>query len=245
MNNLTAIYPDAIPNDELINKVKETLGKHGYTESNTMLATSICCDEANRVLERDFAAVYGEHFSMGGLSGFPFGGTVSFGAMASHIPDNGSCFIVYGPHIGFDANGVAGKLLRRGKTESDSCCGSACAALAYVQSVAQGKTEENPPPEDMMEMQQYFVCKQLLNHKHRLEKSENPMAELPMALFDEQVQAIHRIVKTAAGRVQSGTIALLGGVQINTPSGTSDYFVPLKFELLNNQGELVQNLLWK
>jgi hypothetical protein len=38
-------------------------------------------------------------------------------------------------------------------------------------------------------------------------------------------------------------IALLGGVQINTPIGTSEYFLPKVFEIRNNKGELVVNLL--
>jgi hypothetical protein len=243
---LTATYPNAITNDELVSKVTGVLSTHGYTESNTLLATSLCCDEVNRVLEKDLGKVYGDNFSMGGLAGFPFCGTVSFGAMAHHIPDDGSCLIVYGPHVGFDETGAVGKLTRRGLHHSGSCCGSACAALAYVQKISQGLADEAPlPTEDPIEMQQWLVGKLLLNHATRLEQTENPLAELPMALFDEQSKLIHDIVKKGCNHVANGTIALLGGVQINTPSGTSDFFLPLKFELFNNQGELMKDLLWE
>lgn len=222
------------------------LSENGYTETNTLLATSLCCDEVNRVLEKDFGKVYGDNFSMGGLAGFPFCGTVSFGAMAHHIPSHGSCFLVYGPHVGVDQSGAVGKLTRRGLHHSGSCCGSACAALAYVQKVNQGLAEEAPlPSEDPIELQQWLVGKLLLNHADRLEQSENPLAELPMALFEEQQKLMYQILKRGCSEVHDGTIALLGGVQINTPEGTSDYFLPLKFELFSNQGELIKDLLWE
>jgi hypothetical protein len=37
---------------------------------------------------------------------------------------------------------------------------------------------------------------------------------------------------------------MLGGIQINTPDGISDYFLPLSFDLRNNQGKIVKSLLW-
>jgi hypothetical protein len=57
----------------------------GYGESS-LLATSLCGDEVNRVLEKDFGAVWGDNFSMGGLAGFPFGGITIFGAIARIFP---------------------------------------------------------------------------------------------------------------------------------------------------------------
>lgn len=242
---MTVTYPNAITNDELVAKVTSILSTNGYTESKTLLATSLCCDEVNRVLEKDFSKIYGDNFNMGGLAGFPFGGTVSFGAMAHHIPDSGSCFIVFGPHIGVSCDGI-GKLSRRGLHHSGSCCGSACAALAYVQSVAQDSTEVAPMPvADPIEMQQWLVGQLLLNHSERLERTENPMAELPLALFDEQKKLIYQILKRGCSHVASGNIAVLGGVQINTPDGVSDYFLPLNFELFNNQGECLKDLMWE
>ena len=80
------IFPGAIDNNELQLKVVKTLSKKGYSEDNTLLATSLCCDELARQLEDDFLAVYGPNFNLGGLSGFPFAGNTGFGAMAAHIP---------------------------------------------------------------------------------------------------------------------------------------------------------------
>jgi hypothetical protein len=35
---------------------------------NTLLCTSLCCDELARCLEDDFVKVYGNNFNLGGVS---------------------------------------------------------------------------------------------------------------------------------------------------------------------------------
>ena len=181
---------------------------------------------------------------MGGLAGFAFGGTTSFGAMAHHIPEGGSCLIVYGPHVGIDADGVVGKVNRRGREMSGACCGSAAAAAAYVASVHTGTRKPCGTPTDCLDAQQNYVGNLLLTHAERLANSSNAAVELPFALFDAQTELMKKIVKAACGEVAGdGKIALLGGIQINTPDGTSDYFLPLSFEIRDNQSDLVVNLM--
>ena len=80
----------------MVGRVSEALKPHGYTKEKSLLATSLCCDEVSRQLEKDFEPVYGQNFSMGGLAGFAWGGVTSFGAMAAHIPDGGNCLVLYG-----------------------------------------------------------------------------------------------------------------------------------------------------
>lgn len=61
-------FPRAVTNTELVEKVTGALKEFGYGE-NTLLATSLCCDEVNRVLDKDFTNHYKDNFSMGGLAG--------------------------------------------------------------------------------------------------------------------------------------------------------------------------------
>jgi len=181
---------------------------------------------------------------MGGLAGFPFGGVTSFGAMAHHIPDGGSCLIVYGPHVGIDAEGNIGKIDRRGREKAGACCGSAVAACGYVKQVLDGKVEPSPPPSCPLDAQQTFVGSMLLPHAERVHGSENPMAELPFALYDAQEELMRNIVEKGASHVHGdGKIALLGGIQINTPAGMSDYFLPLRFDVFNNKAERIEKIL--
>jgi len=237
-----AEFPDALANNELIYRVTNTLKKYGYGKT-TLLATSLCCDEVNRALENDFEKHYGSHFNMGGLAGFAFGGVTSFTAMAHHIPDDGSCLIVYGPHIGIDLDNNVGRINRRFQRISTSCCGSADAAACYVASVRNG-ADEMVMPDQCIDIQQHFVGQMLLPHGERLEKAANFRKELAMALYDENHKMMTSIVRKACGEVHgNGKITLLGGIQINTPKGYSDEFMPLNFELRDNTGAVLQDLM--
>jgi len=246
INAVKVVYPGAIENASLVSKVSTALEKYGYNQKNTLLASSLCCDEVNRELEKEFAKKYGDNFSMGGLAGFPFCGKTSFGAMAHHIPQDGSCLIVYGPHVGIDSEGNIGKVNRRGRPGSGACCGSATAAAAYVKGVKSGSVQKMAVPNTTDDAQQVWVSNMLLPYVDRLTAATNEAAELPLCLFSAQEQCMEKIVSSMCGEVAGvGKIALLGGIQINTPEGTPDFFLPLKFEVRNNKGKKLDNLINK
>jgi len=238
-------YPGSLRSVDLASKIYGTLVQHGFTTDSTMLATSLCCDEVNRELEQQLGKYFGDNFSMGGLAGFPFGGVTSFGAMAKHIPDEGNCLVVYATHVGIDSNGNVGRVNRRGMAESNTCCGSAVAAHGYVKKVMAGEEAEAPGPiTSPLDAQQTWVGSMLLRHASRLEGAPDSNVELPLALFDSQDEFMKKVVKAGCGAVANpGKIALVGGIQINTPAGTPDYFLPKIFEIRNNKGELQDNLM--
>jgi len=239
-------FPNAVPNSELVEKVTGSLSKFGYGETS-LLATSLCCDEVNRVLEKDFGAKFADNFSMGGLAGFPFGGVTSFGAMAAHIPDGGSCLVVFGPHVGVDSQGNVGTVERRGKENGGACCGSACAALGHVNCVSKGEASPVDPAvfADPVDAQQAMVGNLLLPYADVLGKAENDMVQLPLSLYDAQKNLMNKILENGCQAVGGdGKIALLGGVQINTPESEEDYFLPLDFEVRTNKNEKVEDLMF-
>jgi len=208
----------------------------------------LCCDEVNRELEKEFRAIYGDNFSMGGLAGYAFGGVTSFGAMAHHIPANGSCLVIYGPHVGIDADGVVGKVNRRGRPHSGACCGSATAAASYVsQKVTLSGLNlgfVTEVPDDIEDAQQMWVGEMLRPYSDRLADATDSAAELPLALFDSQDEYMKEIVSAGCQEVAgNGLIALLGGIQINTPAGEPDYFLPKVFELRNNKNRKIKSLI--
>ena len=239
------MFPNAVTNAELVTKVTRALNKYGY-DANALVAFSLCSDEVNRPLEDVFYGWYGEHFNMGGLAGFPFAGVTGFGAMASHIPDGGSCLLVYGPHVGIDSNGNVGKVDRKGKSKSGSCCGSAVAASSYITSVYLGNAEKVAPPTDFVDAQQNYVASMLLPYGERVTKAADPMVELPFVTFEPVDAMMQRIVQKAGGKVGGGKIAMLGGLQINTPRGVSDYFLPLRFDIRDSKtGAIIDDLMWQ
>jgi len=235
-------FPGALTNHELVKKISSTLESAGYDVGTTLLSTSFCCDELNRSLEVDLANKFRSNFNMGGLAGFPFGGPTGFGAMASHIPDGGSCLIVFGPHVGVDSTGAVGTIERWGRVHGGPCCGSGVVASNYVAGVLAGKIAEETVPDDALDAQQYFVGKILLPYAEQLEKADDRMMELPNVLYDAQSKVMKRLVQRSASTVVNGDIAVVGGIQINTPEGFTDYFLPLSFNVYDNKGQLMKQL---
>lgn len=244
MDRVNTTFPGALSEHQLANQLTFILSQHGYCKKTTLLATSLCCDEVNRGLEDELRQKFDDNFSIGGLCGFPFGGLTSFGSMAHHIPEDGSCVILYAPHVGIDWDGTVGKTNRRGHAGSGACCGPAQAALHYVGAVRAGDRQEADVPDSILDAQQTWIEKTLLTHGERLEKAEEPNVELVHALLDCQTKLVNEIIQKGCGQLKSySKIALVGGIQINTPEGTADYFLPKRFDLLDHKGELKTDLL--
>jgi len=233
-----SIFPGAISNKDLETRVVQALAERGFRDANTLLATSLCSDEVARRLEADFVEIYGSNFNLGGLSGFPFAGNIGFENMALHIPDDGSCFIVYGPHVGVSRTGAVGKVERSGVRQVENCCTSAIAACNHLLVTGEG-WEDNT---GFTDLQQGAVERLIAPQIDRLTNARDPMVELPFALFESQEQLLYEIIQAGSGKVKNN-IALLGGIQINTAPEALDYFVPLRFYYMNNRGEVIEDLL--
>mmetsp|Transcript_7685 Transcript_7685/g.14498 ORF Transcript_7685/g.14498 Transcript_7685/m.14498 type:complete len:339 (-) Transcript_7685:130-1146(-) len=235
-------FPGAINNQDLVTKTVDILAGKGYSGSNTLLATSLCCDELARQLEDDFNQVYGNNFNLGGLSGFPFAGNTGFGAMAAHIPDDGYCLVVYGPHVGIAADGTVGKVERSGIALVDTCCGSAVAASNYLKGITDGGAVITTKLQEFSDFQQGAVQELILPHGKRLAEAKDRMIELPYALYDSQDMLMRDIVTKGSNGIKRG-LALLGGIQINTGPNTLDYFVPMRFDYMNYRGDVAEEML--
>ena len=235
-------FPGAISNKDLVQKVVGVLEGKGFTNGNTLLATSLCADELARVLEDEFVSVYGNNFNLGGLSGFPFAGTTGFGAMAAHIPDDGFCLLVHGPHVGICKNGQVGKVERQGIALVDNCCGSAIAASNYLKGITHGGAQITAKLQQFSDFQQGAVQELILPFGKRLSDAEDRMHELPYALYDSQEILVEDIVKRGSGGIKKG-LALLGGIQINTAPDADDYFHPLRFDFYDEEGKKVDSML--
>jgi len=106
------------------------------------------------------------------------------------------------------------------------------------------EVETPGPVTSPLDAQQTWVGSMLLGHGIRLQQAADPSAELPIALFDCMDEFMKKIVKAGCNEVPSpGRIALVGGIQIVTPPGTADFFLPMTFELRNNNAELQENLM--
>lgn len=246
MENAKTHFPGILTTRQLSRSLAcildETKGFSSVEE--TLLATSLSCDEVCRDMEDELKAIYGQNFSFGGIAGFPFGGCTAFGGMCHHIPKDGSCLIVYASHTGIDFDGVVGKVNRRGHHGSGTCCVASTASLAYVKAVNEGRVIHSPDPSDPIDAQQVFVDSAVMKHSDRLLNSTNPEVELPHVIYECQKELMERIIAKCVDDIPEGTsLAILGGVQVNTPVGTPDYFLPKTFNLCDSNGEVVEDLL--
>ena len=161
---------------------------------------------------------------------------------AAHVPDDGYCLLAYGPHVGITKEGIIGKVERQGIELVDNCCGSAIAASNYVKGITDGGAMITTQIQEFTDFQQGAVQELILPHGKRLSDAANRMHELPYALFASQDLLVRDIVGTGAGSIKAG-LALLGGIQINTAPDTFDYFHPLRFDYMNSDGEVIDDLL--
>jgi Limiting CO2-inducible proteins B/C beta carbonyic anhydrases len=160
--------------------------------------------------------------------------------MAAHIPDNGNCFIVHGPHVGITQAGVVGKVERAGIKLVDTCCGSAIAANNYLKGITDGGAKITTQVENWSDFQQGAVQQLILPHAQRLKAAgskdeKHRMIELPYALYTSQDLLLQDIIEIGKASLKKGT-AVLGGIQINTSPDTLDYFHPLRFDYMDDRG---------
>mmetsp|Transcript_17447 Transcript_17447/g.25775 ORF Transcript_17447/g.25775 Transcript_17447/m.25775 type:complete len:272 (+) Transcript_17447:39-854(+) len=235
-------FPNCLTNTEFVSHVTTALKDYGYTDANTLLATSFCCDKVNRPLEKLFSNHYTRNFSMGGLAGFPFGGISSFKEMAHHVPDNGSCLIIYGPHVGIDKAGNISVTNPNGRSMKGACCESAISAFRHVEAVKEGTATCDIDP---LDFQQSMVGKMLIPYADRLTKVPDPRIELPHCLYESQKDMIRQIVDAGIGEVfdTQSKVAIVGGIQINTAHDGLDFFLPLHFEVRASDNATIANLL--
>jgi len=214
--------------------VLRSLKQCDLDEVNTLYGQSICPDEINNqpgTIAHMFIEKYGKFFPLGGIGAAPFVGKTGFGAFSAHVPKDGNIFIMYGPHIGVAESGEVGKYLRQGQDEESTACGALVAAYNSCCAGKHGKAHECD-----LDLQQNWLRAALLPYTEDITRTNNPMAALAMHSYEVVHEKMMSIVNTNFG---SGKLVLLGGVQINTPSGFEDHFCPLSFQVLQTGQQAV------
>ena len=126
-------YPNAMDaKDTSIHYLGKMQIDHKINVSKVLMATSVCSDDINVPSTTFFNVLFGP-FIMGGLGGLPFAGQTGMTAFAHHIPDEGSAFIFYGPHIGVTLEGDLGKMYRPRQENTGNSCGALMLALSRLQ----------------------------------------------------------------------------------------------------------------
>lgn len=270
------IFPGAVTNEELFKEIKETFKDIGLKQddiNNLFVATSLSSDVfATSELENGLAStIFSSNnnnnnnnsekqntsvISMGGISGFPFSGLNCFDAMAMANKDSSSassgCFILYGPHINVDSNGVA--IGTKSTTDALQCVSSVFKKGDTNYNNILNNDNSFPPPKNPLHLQQWALNNMLMPFAEELENAsdDEKLVELPFALYDVYTESIGNTIQEKGSSFSSLVegpnnylLAVLGGIQITTPSGYSDYFMALSFNLYDCEKGIVKDRLWE
>ncbi|WP_162418506.1 hypothetical protein [Cyclobacterium roseum] len=200
--------------------------EHQLNVSKILMATSVCSDDINVPSTTFFNVLFGP-FVMGGLGGIPFVGKTGMAAYAHHIPDEGSAFIFYGPHIGITLDGELGKMFRPRMEEKGNSCGALMLALNRLQH--DGYT----PIVNDDDYQQMKLEESLLPFRAEILASENPPKAITEATYGIIDNKIRQYLKTCKDEFHADKVTLLGGIIINTDYGLDDYFDTRNFEVID------------
>ncbi|NQZ43423.1 MAG: hypothetical protein HRT65_03880 [Flavobacteriaceae bacterium] len=222
-------FPNAMDaKDTSIHYLGKMQIEHGIDISKVLMATSVCSDDINVPSTTFFNVLFGP-FIMGGLGGLPFAGQTGMTAFAHHIPDSGSAFIFYGPHIGITLDGDLGKMYRPRQEATGNSCGALMLALDRLQD------SNYAPVLNDDDYQQMKLEESLLSYREEILDSENPQKAITEATYKIIDTKIHEHIKTCKNEFPVDKVTLLGGIIINTDYGLDDYFVAKNFEVIDLQ----------
>jgi hypothetical protein len=222
------IFPNALDaKDTSVKYMGKMQSDYGLDVSKVLMATSLCSDDINVPSTTFFNVLFGP-FIMGGLGGLPFAGKTGMTAFAHHIPDDGSAFIFYGPHIGVTLEGEVGRMYRPRQDHPGNSCGALMLALDRFNS------DDNYQPtiaDD--DYQQMKLEESLLPHRADVLAADQPEVAITEATFKIIDQQIHDYLKATKDEFEVDHVALLGGIIINTDYGLDDYFAVRNFEVVD------------
>lgn len=222
-------YPDALDTrDTSIRYLGLLQNGHDIDISKMLMATSLCSDDINIPSTSFFSVVLGPFF-LGGLGGLPYGGLTGLTAFAHHIPDNGTAFIFYGPHIGVTLENEVGKMYRPRQENAGACCGALMLALERF------KDDSYAPKIKPEDYQQTYLESLLFPRKEEIINDKSPQRKITECTFELIDKMLHESLREVKSEFNVDKIALLGGIVINTDFGIDDYFSVRNFEVIRTR----------
>ncbi|MEM0938645.1 MAG: hypothetical protein AAF600_12540 [Bacteroidota bacterium] len=220
-------FPNAMDaKDTSIHYLGKMQIEYNINVSKVLMATSVCSDDINVPSTTFFSVLFGP-FIMGGLGGLPFAGQTGMTAFAHHIPDEGSAFIFYGPHIGLTLDGDLGKMYRPRQEQTGNSCGALMLALSRF------KDNGYAPVLNDDDYQQMKLEESLMHYREQILDSEYQEKAITEATYEIINEKIYGHLKTCKNEFHTEKVALLGGIIINTDYGLDDYFDARNFEVID------------
>ncbi len=232
---LQQFFPNSFEAGTCAPVANDILAAKGFLPDLTLFSTSVCPDEINtdcpefdisNTLERH----WGEIFPLGGLGGIPFAGKTGWGAFAAHVPVGGDIFLLFGPHCGLSFEGEPGYVQRRGQPKPSTCCGAAVAALNTVEGGG------GVPAADPFDMQQSYLNATTERRIDEIRALGDQHGDLMVGMTHMLYDEIQVYLRNIANMGFGGRLAVLGGIQVNLSDPHRDRFMPMTFEMCEQDG---------
>jgi hypothetical protein len=210
-------FPGALPYASAIDTILADLARIGIQPQQILLGRSICVDDITNTKDKFVHPEIKGPFTLGGLGGLPFSGETGLEAFAHHIPEDGTAFLLIGPHIGYRSDEGWGKILRHDQNHSSSCCGALSAALDKLK-----KNElkaSNPSDEDYQEQS---IEQLALQHKDEILGSKEPLIALTRIVVEESKARMTQYAHKVKVHDFAYAVVVIGAI-INTDYQYDDY----------------------
>ena len=122
-----ALFGESAETEDFVTWSDWALARFGFRPSNCLPLVALCRDELMASVEDAIEATWGHAFQVGSLAGIVLAGRTGLQAALGHVPgeDGRHRFAAFClPHIGIDAHGQVGRVVRRGMHRDSSACGA-------------------------------------------------------------------------------------------------------------------------
>lgn len=201
-------FQGAVPVADYLDRLTGAVAAHGFEPDDTLVALSICRDEMTQRFSHEVDLRWGPPFAIGGLGGFPSGGSTGWAACLSHVPDQrrGKLLAIGLAHVGIEPDGSAGTYHRPWMNGSAPTCGALGAIL--------GSWDQAAANEDLSD-----------HELHTLRTALEGAGERPADMLHATQLTASRILDllvsqiTALAPWNAMDVALFAGIQVHTPQG--------------------------
>jgi hypothetical protein len=225
-------YPSASLTEAWGTYTANYIKSKGYNPKNTLYALGICADDVDAFTNNGNIGQFPSSmqsflgpFMSGGLAGYPFVGSIGFGAFASHITDTGTLFISSTPHIGITSDGQIGRQYRRGQssTTASTNCGAVHGAVGLVSSNPNSPSQSNAPYNNG-NYELWKLANIVYNYSSSFNGSEGRnILTATTYIQDEGLNYIFNNSSSFHDAATGSDVFLLGGVFINTDDKYQSY----------------------
>ncbi len=220
-----ALVGDAVELDDFLTWTEWALARVGFRPRNCLPIVATCRDELMADVDEAVAGVWGRPFQVGSLGGLVFVGRTGIQAALGHVPgEDGrhrlAVFVL--PHLGIDAEGVVGRVQRRGMYRASAACG---ALAAFREELVAGLSEAVVDPDDV---EQSFLRGRL--HRALGAAPVPELRELTELARRSTVEDMHRYIDLARGS-EPVDVAYISGIVLHLP-GDVDLVASVEAEVV-------------